>query len=433
MEIKDLVADRADQGTFRVHRSTMTSQEIFDLEVKHIFNKVWLYVGHESELASPGDYRRRTVARRPLIFLRNRGGEVRILLNTCSHRGALVCRTDEGNANSFQCFYHAWTFDTDGHLIGLPGKDGYPPDFDLSELGLASPPRVEAYKGMWFVSFDPHIEDLQTWLGPVAEQIDLTMDAADVVGGWTVLPGSARYTIKANWKLLVENSVDSYHFATVHQTYNSYMAKRRAATGTTKEKHKAATSGLALPNGHGGFLHEAEGRPLASTSPLWSDDANREIERLRELLTERFGAERAQQMADGSRHLLVFPNLMFQDSSTGFRLRQIWPLEPGLMEVLQWELVPREETAELRSARLDSSSTFLGPGGFGTPDDIEALESCQTGFGAVEAPWSDISRGTHHEQPTSDEELQMRGFWRQWAALMRTATLRTGPDLSGAA
>ena len=70
---------------------------------------------------------------------------------------------------------------------------------------------------------------------------------------------------------------------------------------------------------------------------------------------------------------------------------------------------------------------FLGPGGFGTPDDIEALESCQIGFGAPEVEWSDISRGMQR-LPRSDDELAARGFWRQWHALIQglDGAARTG-------
>ncbi|MFI5436214.1 hypothetical protein ACHMZP_30920 [Rhodococcus baikonurensis] len=76
----------------------------------------------------------------------------------------------------------------------------------------------------------------------------------------------------------------------------------------------------------------------------------------------------------------------------------------------------RDELPEARRRRLDSFLTFLRPGGFTTPDDIEALESCQQGFvsGGVEwAEWNDISRGMGRNPKATDEE-QMRVFWRRW-------------------
>jgi hypothetical protein len=73
--------------------------------------------------------------------------------------------------------------------------------------------------------------------------------------------------------------------------------------------------------------------------------------------------------------------------------------------------------------RLDNFLTFLGPGGFATPDDVEMLETCQRGFLNREVAWSDISRGMKSEHPAITDELQMRAFWRRWNHLM------TGPQL----
>ena len=91
------------------------------------------------------------------------------------------------------------------------------------------------------------------------------------------------------------------------------------------------------------------------------------------------------------------------------------------MDVTAWHLVPRGEDDTTLATRLDSFLTFLGPGGFATPDDVEALESCQMGFLAAEVEWSDISRGMLKPEPGTSDELQMRGFWRRWHADMQEA------------
>src|SRR5216684_746900 len=98
VNLAELVVDRPDAGLFSVHRAALTSPEVLALERQRLFERGWLYVGHESEIARPGDYRRRTVASRPLFLVRGSDGQVRVLYNTCTHRGALVCRRDEGNA-----------------------------------------------------------------------------------------------------------------------------------------------------------------------------------------------------------------------------------------------------------------------------------------------------------------------------------------------
>ena len=149
---------------------------------------------------------------------------------------------------------------------------------------------------------------------------------------------------------------------------------------------------------------------------------------MRARLVRKFGEERAYRMADLSRNLLIYPNLLIMDF-VAISIRYIEPLAPDNMAVTAWHLVPREESGAALAARLDSYLTFLGPGGFATPDDVEALESCQAGFRATETEWSDISRGMLKPCPGTADELQIRGFWRQWHANMQgldTANVQDG-------
>jgi len=127
-----LVDDDTAHHRFRVHRDTMTSPEIFREEAERIFGHSWLYVGHESEVAAAGDYVRRPVGGRPVFMVRGaKSGDVHVFHNTCTHRGAVVCRHKSGNAKVFQCFYHAWTFDSDGRLTGVPDRDAYGTKLDF--------------------------------------------------------------------------------------------------------------------------------------------------------------------------------------------------------------------------------------------------------------------------------------------------------------
>lgn len=422
MDLSGLVVEDANCGAFRVHRSAMTSERVFDLEQERIFDRCWLYVGHDSEIPTPGDYVRRTVAERPLIMIRGRDGEIRVLYNTCPHRGAMVARQDRGRADTLSCFYHGWTFDSHGALIAVPGQEGYASRFDRAAHGLGRPPHVDSCRGMYFVNFGATAPSLADYLGRAREMMDLTFDAGELVGGYEVIRGTAKYDIRANWKLLAENSIDGYHLPTVHQTYISYIAQRHKMAGAPRINNQAmyqASRAFTLGNGHGGIQVGMPGRPIASPSPFWTEEAAAEVARVRERLVERFGPERAARMADDSRLMVIFPNLAFQDTHSGFRFRQWWPKGPGLMQITQWELVPRGENAEIRAYRQELSLAFLGPGGFATPDDVEALESCQKGFAAREFEWSDISRGMQREPQRSDDEVQMRGYWRQWHAMIQ--------------
>ncbi|GAA3239275.1 aromatic-ring-hydroxylating dioxygenase subunit alpha [Pseudonocardia petroleophila] len=395
-----------EEHRFRVHRSSMTSPEIHALELERVFAHSWLYVGHESEVTEPGDYVRRPVGGRPLFMVRAaKSREIRVFHNTCSHRGAVVCRKDSGNAKVFQCFYHAWSFDTEGNLVGVPGRDAYGEGLDFSELGLRPVARMANYRGFVFASYDPDIVELDEYLAGAKEYLDL---AADGLGSAEIISGTNQYAIDANWKLLVENSIDGYHAVPTHDTYFKYLV----ALGTDLSTGVDGV-GRSLGNGHAVIDYRAPwGRPVAKWEPMFGEDAREEIARLRADLVERFGEERAARMAETNRNLFIYPNLIINDIMA-VTVRTFMPVSADRMEVTAWELAPDDEMPQLRQRRLDSFLTFLGPGGFATPDDIEALESCQQGFRSGGIEWNDISRGMARD-PHADDEEQMRAFWRRW-------------------
>jgi p-cumate 2,3-dioxygenase alpha subunit len=406
--MQSLIMEDSSNGLFRVHRSALMSEEVLALERERIFARSWLYLGHESEVENPGDYRRRVVAGRPLFFARGDDGQVRVFYNTCPHRGALVCRRDEGNAKVLQCFYHAWTFNIQGELISMPEEEGYPSGFDKKERSLKSPPRVESYRGLIFISFNPDAPPLAEYLGSAREFIDLIFDQFELDGGPRILRGSTRYHIKANWKLLVENSIDGYHAMPTHQTYFEFV--------TSLGGRPFAPSGSRaydLGNGHAAIEYSPPwGRPVALWHPLFGEEAKEEIEDIRRGLAQRYGEERAARICERSRNLLIYPNLIINDVMA-LTVRTFYPVRPDYMEVVAWEVAGRDEHGERLRRRTDNFLTFLGPGGLATPDDVEALESCQAGFSAGGEEWNDISRGTQRAAVVTDER-QMRAFWRKW-------------------
>lgn len=415
-----LVIDDEARGTFKVHRSAMTSAEVLSEERLKVFDRCWLYVGHDSEVFAPGDFEARDVGGRPLLFCRDEAGVVRAFLNVCPHRGARVCREPRGSAKRFTCFYHGWTFANSGALVALPDEGSYSEGFDRGGMGLVEVPRLECYRGFWFVCFDPDADDLRTYLAGAREYLDLVVDQSG--DGMEIVGGTQEYAMKANWKLLVENSIDGYHAMTTHITYLTYLKDMGTDLSTG-----IAGIGRDLGGGHSVIDYRAPwGRPIAQWEPGWGQAAKDEIDGIRAELVSRVGPERAERIARTNRNLFIFPNLIVNDIMA-ITVRTFFPVAPDYMTVTAWALAPRGEEATLRERRLDSFLTFLGPGGFATPDDIEALEACQQGFAAWrEAPWSDISRGMGREQPQATDELQMRAFWRRWNAMITQADSGTG-------
>jgi p-cumate 2,3-dioxygenase subunit alpha len=409
--------DRA-MPRFRVNRNAMTDPAVLAEEREAIFNHSWLYIGHETELRKPNDFKTRNVAGRPLIFARDTKGQIRVWVNSCPHRGAMLCRETQGNARFMTCFYHGWTFNTSGEIVSMPGDASYGPGFDRP--GLAAPARTESYRGFVFVTFDPDIVDLQTYLAGAREYLDLVCDQSET--GMEILQGSHEYSVRANWKLLIENSIDAYHAVSTHQRYFEMVL---AARGKLDAGALGQSRGIELGNGHavvagGPGSGEIFGRPLS---------AEAQAERI-----QRFGRLRAKygdawiDRLSGARNLVIFPNLIVIDLVMGVVVRKIDPISPDYMEVHAWELAPPEEGDELRRQRLDNFLTFWGPGGLASPDDVEALETCQRSFAARrEIGWSDISRGMHKPAPAGSDELQMRTWWRQWHKMITGEELPPEP------
>lgn len=421
--LANLVVDNKKDGLFRVHRQAFTEPDILALEQRRVFETTWIYAGHASEIPQPGDFRARRVAGRPVILVRGTDGAVRVLLNTCTHRGAQVCREASGNANTFQCFYHAWTFNNQGNLIGVPGDDAYSEAFDRRALGLGAPPRVEDYRGFVFISFNADIEPLVDYLAGAREYLDLICDQSEA--GMEVVTGTQAYSMRANWKLLVENSMDGYHARTTHQRYFDYLVE--SGVDVSRIKKRRGGRGKALGNGHAVIQSEPIwGRPIARWSPEFGEAKRAELEQMQRDYEARFGAEWAYRITQTSRNLLIFPNLIINDIMA-ITIRTFFPVSPDYLEINAWALAPSDESPQNRALRLDHFLTFLGPGGYATPDDVEALESCQLGYLNREIEWNDLSRGMKRAEPEVTDELQMRAFWRQWHTLMLRTQAATTP------
>ena len=352
---------------------------------------------------------------------RDSNSNVRVYLNACRHRAAVVCREDHGKTRGFFCFYHGWSYNINGELDGVPGQASYPPSFDPKKLGLAEPAKVESYKGFIFLNFNIEAISLIEYLAGATEYIDLIVDQSPS-GKMEVIPGTQEYDIKANWKLLVENSFDDYHLITTHSTWLNYMKRSGVEIKKPEKGHLMPSHGIGkvLGNGHAVIDNvNFRGRPVAKWIPLYGESTKEEIDNIRTELNARLGPERANRVADTNRNLVIFPNLVLNDGSS-VTIRTFHPARPDLMNVTAWALGPVEESETARAVRLDSFLTFYGPGGFATPDDVEALESVQKGMATFkEVPWSVMSRGMSKEgEQLNTDELHLRAFWIRWNELM---------------
>jgi phenylpropionate dioxygenase-like ring-hydroxylating dioxygenase large terminal subunit len=222
---------------------------------------------------------------------------------------------------------------------------------------------------------------------------------------------------------MVENSVDDYHLPSTHSTWLNFMANSGVKIEPPKEAGLVLpTKGLAIELGNGHFTTDNvnfRGRPVAKWIPLYGEAAKPEMDEIRRELVTRLGEERARRVADTNRNLVIFPNLVINDGSS-VTVRTFYPEGAGKMHVTAWALGPVEESESARARRLDAFLTFYGPGGFATPDDVEALELVQQGLANWhEDRWSEMSRGMGKEgEQLNSDEHHLRIFWRRWNELM---------------
>jgi phenylpropionate dioxygenase-like ring-hydroxylating dioxygenase large terminal subunit len=166
-----------------------------------------IYVGHSSELKKPGDFRSRKVAGRPVIFCRDQAGQFHCLFNTCRHRSAIICTEREGNRRRFQCIYHGWTYGTTA--VSSAWAPTPMPSFDKSSHGLRRPAGSEVSRLLGScVSTRTPIRYPTIWRAPRTTSISSSIQSPS--GQMEIIAGVQEYDVAANWKLMVENSVDDY-------------------------------------------------------------------------------------------------------------------------------------------------------------------------------------------------------------------------------
>jgi Rieske 2Fe-2S family protein len=220
-QTKAMPAFRKTVETFAAGAKTLAqpyfvSPEVFAEEQKKIFAKQWVLVGHQSQIAKPGDYFVQQVIGESVIVIRDKSGEIHGFYNVCRHRGTRLKQDTCGHSSAIQCPYHAWTYGLDGRLIGAPHMDEIP-GFNKADYSL-HPVNLALWEGFIFVNLAREAaaargsgyKSLEDWFTPLAGKFS----------HWnmSMLRSAKRidYDVRANWKLIFENYSECYHCPGVH-------------------------------------------------------------------------------------------------------------------------------------------------------------------------------------------------------------------------
>jgi choline monooxygenase len=196
-----------------------TDDSIFQLERRAVFESSWMCIGLSTDVPSKGDLFPVTVFGQPLLILRD-DTTLRVVHNVCSHRGAMLVEASAHGGPRIVCPYHSWAYKLDGELVSTPhvgGADQHScANLDRKRLGLRAVRSFE-WAGHVFVNLSGAAPPFAEWIRPVAERFgciewaDLRRDASL----------ARQLDVAANWKIIVENFVESYHVPWVHKALNA--------------------------------------------------------------------------------------------------------------------------------------------------------------------------------------------------------------------
>jgi phenylpropionate dioxygenase-like ring-hydroxylating dioxygenase large terminal subunit len=419
----------------RVHRKLYVDPDIFELEIERIYEKIWIYVGHESQVPNVGDYFATKIARQQFIMVRGADGKVNVLYNRCPHKGSMVLPEGSGNTRKFfRCPYHGWSFHLDGRMLNVPLKEGYEgtcfdpsnPDFHMRSLA-----RVENYRGFVFASMAAEGPPLQDFLGGAKSSIDNLCDRSPV-GEVEVAGGVFRVWQMSNWKIFYENLHDTMHPMVTHESSVAAAREQYAQMSHDGPKplalHVMDGNGEPYPfweslelrafnNGHGYM----EG--IFNPGSLERDPVMREYFGV---LKEAYGEERAMAILGMNRHNTIIygsgsPHTVFQQ----FRVIRPIAVDRTLIEIYTFRLKGAPPAIFQRA--LLYANVINSPSSNVMPDDVELYNRVQLGnTNERGGDWVSLHRyyGTDVDMPdgarstNGTSELPMRNQFKAWRHYM---------------
>jgi nitrite reductase/ring-hydroxylating ferredoxin subunit len=398
-----------DPASGTLDRRVFADEAVYKLEMQNIFARAWNFMCHESQIPNIGDYFINYIGEDQVIIVRDKQGEVQVLLNTCRHRGNALCRAEQGNAKSFVCSYHGWNYDLNGDLIGVPGLTSYyHKDLDKSKWGLAKAAQVDHFHGFYFATLDPDAPSLHDYLGEVGRiGLGLLVANGDVV----IVDGVQKNVIDCNWKIAVDNLFDWYHVQYSH-----------ASAGIAGFMDIAA---ILHPNNQmvmfGEYGHAISG-PVIPLDKQAEIDAISDEDKLK-MAADMFDNERgpvppprvsfAKELLGpvGMRcmgHPNIFPNLWVSTNGTQLSLRL--PRGPFETEIWWFTVLPKAMPEEIRKKQILFNAHLFGPAGMLEQDDGENWSQSTRASRGVKARSyrHNMSMGLGHDDVLTDNSTVSR-------------------------
>ena len=416
-----------------VHRDVYIDQEVFELEMEHLFANTWNFVGHDSQIPNVGDYYTTTIGTQPIIMVRHSDQSVRVLYNRCPHKGTKIAIDGCGNAGKFfRCPYHAWTFRTDGSLLAIPLKKGYDQTgFEASEAakGMTPVKHYKNYRGFVFAKLNDQGQDFETFFGESLSSIDNMIDRSPV-GRLEVAGGVLRYMHTCNWKMLVENQTDTCHPMVAHESSAGTAIEMWKQHAPSPDAKRPMAVEIYAPfmspyDFYEGMGIRIWGNGHGHTGVSNSIHANyAAVPGYFEQMVTAYGEARAKAILDENRHnTIYFPNLMVKGPIQLLRIFR--PLAPNKTLVESWTFRLVDAPDMLLERTLIYNRLINAPTSVVGHDDLEVYERAQEGLHSNGNTWVNVQRlydasetDQRNAVTNGTTEWQMRNQFRAWAKYM---------------
>ncbi len=393
-------------GLTRIPYSLYSDTDLAAQEQNQIFRgAVWNFLGLDVEVPQAGNYRTSFAGETPVIMVRDADGEIYAFENRCAHRGALIALEKSGKVDSFQCVYHAWSYNRQGDLTGIAfekgvkGQGGMPPDFCKEDHGPRKL-RVAVFCGLVFGSFSEDVPDIEDYLGDeICQRIERVLHKpVEVIGRFTqALPN--------NWKLYMENVKDSYHASLLHMFFTTFELNRLSQKG-----------GVIVDESGGHHVSYSMIDPAAAKDSSYKDQALRSD-------NDRYRLKDPSLLAGFTEYddgislqiLSVFPGFVLQQIQNCLAVRQILPKGVGRSELNWAYLGYTDDTPAQRKVR-HKQSNLVGPAGFISMEDGAVGGFVQRGIAGASDFEAVVEMGGDHAGSSEGRatETSVRGFWKAY-------------------
>ena len=414
----------------RVHRDVYLDPEVFELEMRRLWRRTWIYVGHESQVPEAGDFYTAAIAGQPVVMVRDANGAIHVLLNRCAHKGSKILGAQSGNCKGYlRCPYHGWIYRTDGSLRSVPLKAGYDGTrFQESDAakGLTRVAQAE-YRGFVFARLSATGPALEEYFGDSLSSIDNMVDRSPQ-GRLEVAGGVLRYMHHCNWKMFVENLNDAMHPMVAHESSAGTardLWKEQPADAPKPmviEQFVPFVSNYAFFDGMGVQVYDNGHSYTGVNFSIHSSYAG--IPEYERSMVEAYGAERAHAILGEARHNTVYyPSLTIKGAIQTIRVVRPIAVDRTLIESYTLRLVGAPDRLLERSVMytrlINAPTSVVGH------DDLHCYRAMQEGLAAEGNEWVSLHRncvdaeaeglvGRHN----GTSEIAMRGQFRAWAKAM---------------